>query len=317
MVIKKVGIIGAGSMGSAIAEVMAYNGIDVVLKDQNLELTNKGMKNIERILNDFNKYLKERPLKEIDKIEKLGIKLNEDQKNQLIKNMGSTVDSDAIIKRIKLTDGYDLFEDCDLIIEAILEDQNVKNKLFEEISNSFSDSAIVASNTSSLSITEMAAHYKKPENVIITHFFNPPYTMPLVEIVPALQTSENTLNTVYEFFSTLKNHREKIVPVKVKERTGFVVNRILIPMINEAMKIVDEGIADTKTVDIAMKKGAGMPMGPFELADYVGVDIVYHVLKSFREAFGDNYIAPETLKYMISAGWWGIKTKRGFYDYRK
>lgn len=317
MVIKKVGIIGAGSMGSAIAEVMAYNGLDVVLKDQNLELTEKGMKNIRRILEDFNRYNKGRPSKEIDRIEKMGVKLSDEQKSIIIKNLDQTLDINSVISRIRPTDDYNDIKDCDLVIEAIYEDQNIKNKLFEDLSKILKDNAILASNTSSLSITEMASHYKKPDNVIITHFFNPPYTLPLVEIVPALQTSESTINEVYEFFNTLKNHRENIVPVKVKERTGFVVNRILIPMINEAMKIVDEGIADIKTVDIAMKKGAGMPMGPFELADYVGVDIVYHVLRSFRDAFGDNYIAPETLKYMISAGWWGMKTGRGFYTYRR
>ncbi len=315
--IKKVGVIGAGSMGSAIAELIAYNGLDVILKDQNMELTEKGMKNIKRILGDFEKYLKERPIKEIDRIEKLGITLTDEQKSIITKNLGSTIDQDSIIARIKPTDNYNDLKECDLIIEAIFEDQSIKNKLFEELSEILPDNTIVASNTSSLSVTEMAAHYKKPENVIITHFFNPPYTLPLVEIVPAFQTVDSTTNAVFEFFSTLKNHREKLVPVKAKERTGFVVNRILIPMINEAMKVVDEGIADIKTVDIAMKKGAGMPMGPFELADYVGVDIVYHVLRSFREAFGDNYIAPETLKYMISAGWWGIKKGRGFYNYKK
>lgn len=317
MAIKKVGIIGAGSMGSAIAEVMAYNGLEVILKDQNMELAERGMKSIKRILDDFNKYLRERPGKEIERIEKLGIKLNDEQKSTIIKNTGKSLDINCVISRIKLSESYDDLNDCDLIIEAIFEDQNIKNKLFEELSKILPDSSIVASNTSSLSITEMAAHYKRPENVIVTHFFNPPYTLPLVEIVPALQTSESTINNVYEFFSTLKNHRENIVPVKVKERTGFVVNRILIPMINEAMKVVNEGIADTKTVDIAMKKGAGMPMGPFELADYVGVDIVYHVLRSFRDAFRDNYIAPETLKYMVLAGWWGMKTGRGFYTYRR
>ncbi|MDP8011300.1 MAG: 3-hydroxyacyl-CoA dehydrogenase family protein [Thermoplasmata archaeon] len=317
MEIKKVGIIGAGSMGSAIAEVMAYNGLEVILKDQNMELTEKGIKNIKRILDDFEKYLRERPIKEIERIEKLGIKLSDDQKEQLKKNLGKSIDKNSILSRIKPTENFDELKDCDLIIEAIFENQEIKNKLFEDLSKILSEKSILASNTSSLSITEMASHYRIPENVIITHFFNPPYTLPLVEIVPALQTSENTVNTVYEFFNNLKNHRERIVPVKVKERTGFVVNRILIPMINEALKITDEGIADYRTVDIAMKKGAGMPMGPFELADYVGVDIVYHVLRSFREAFGDNYIAPESLKYMISAGWWGMKSGKGFYEYKK
>jgi len=131
-----------------------------------------------------------------------------------------------------------------------------------------------------------------------------------------LQSSEDTVKSVITFLEPLRNHREKLVPIRAKERTGFVVNRILIPMINEAMKVVDEGIADVKTVDVAMKKGAGMPMGPFELADYVGVDIVYHVLESFREAFGDNYLPPESIKQLIAAGYYGKKAKRGFYNYQ-
>ncbi|WP_298275991.1 3-hydroxyacyl-CoA dehydrogenase family protein, partial [Ferroplasma sp.] len=148
------------------------------------------------------------------------------------------------------------------------------------------------------------------------HFFNPPYTMPLVEIVPAIQTSEKTVEAAYELISGLRNHRETMVPVRAKERSGFIVNRILIEVINEAIKIVDEGIADEKSVDIAMKKGAGFPMGPFELGDYVGLDIVYDVLKSFNRAYGDAYIPPERLKNMVIAGYLGRKTGKGFYNYK-
>ena len=189
--------------------------------------------------------------------------------------------------------------------------------MFREVSKYFGEDTILASNTSSLSITEMAANYKYPENNIIIHFFNPPYTMPLVEIVPALQTSDKTVESAYNLISGLRNHREATVPVKAKERSGFIVNRILIQLINEAIKIVEEGIADEKSVDIAMKKGAGFPMGPFELGDYVGLDIVYDVLKSFNRAYGDAYIPPERLKNMVIAGYLGRKTGKGFYEYNK
>lgn len=313
--INKIGVIGAGSMGAAIAETFAYNGYEVVLKDQNKELTEKGMKSIERILDDFISYTTRTPEKEIQRIEKIGVILTNEQKDVIRKNLKTGIKKEDIIAKIHPSETYDDMRELDFVIEAIFENQSVKNKLFEELSGKLSESTILASNTSSLSVTEMAAHYRYPEKVITAHFFNPPYTLPLVEVVPTIQTSEDTIKDTFSLLQSMKNHRESIVPVKAKERAGFVVNRILIPMINEAMKVVDEGIADVKTVDIAMKKGAGMPMGPFELSDYVGVDIVYHVLESFREAFGDEYLPPETMKQMIAAGYNGRKSKRGFYTY--
>ncbi len=313
--INRVCIIGAGAMGASIAEVFAYNGYEVILKDQNTNLTARGKQNIERIIDDFISYASGAGLREIQRVEKNGIKLTEEQKSTIMSNHKVSVDKKAILNRIHPTDNYEIVREADIVIEAIFEEQKVKNSLFLELSDILKDSAILATNTSSLSVTEMAAHYKHPQKVVTMHFFNPPYTLPLVEVVPALQTSEETVSSVMSLLAPMKNHREKLVPVRVKERAGFVVNRILIPMINEAMKVVDEGTADVKTVDIAMKKGAGMPMGPFELADYVGVDIVYHVLQSFNEAYGDKYLPPESMKQMIAAGYDGKKSKRGFYTY--
>ena len=204
-----------------------------------------------------------------------------------------------------------------IIPEAVFEKQEIKNDLFKELSNYLNENTILASNTSSLSITEMASYYKKPENTLIMHFFNPPYTLPLVEIVPAIQSSNETVNKAYDIISKMKNHRDNMVPVKAKERAGFIVNRILIQVIHEAIKISEENIADERSVDIAMKKGAGFPMGPFELGDYVGLDIVYDVLKTFNNVYGDRFLIPERLKNMVIAGYLGRKAGKGFYEYKK
>ena len=315
--IEKIGIIGAGAMGSSIAEVFAFNGYSVYLKDQNMEYVNRGISHVRKVLDDYQSYMDSMPDKEIKRIERNGIKLTETQKNSIKKNLGKQLDIDGIISNIHPVESYKELSQCGLVIEAVFEKQEIKNDLFRELSGYFCENTILASNTSSLSITEMAANYKYPENNIIIHFFNPPYTMPLVEIVPALQTGSKTVETAYSLISGLRNHRDAMVPVKAKERSGFIVNRILIQLINEAIKIVEEGIADEKSVDIGMKKGAGFPMGPFELGDYVGLDIVYDVLKSFNKAYGDAYIPPERLKNMVIAGYLGRKTGKGFYEYGK
>ncbi|WP_081141864.1 3-hydroxyacyl-CoA dehydrogenase family protein [Ferroplasma acidiphilum] len=315
--IEKIGIIGAGAMGSSIAEVFAFNGYSVYLKDQNMEYVNRGISHVRKVLEDYQSYMDSMPDKEIKRIERNGIELTETQKNSIKKNLGKQLDIDGIISNIHPVESYKELSQCGLVIEAVFEKQEIKNDLFRELSGYFGENTILASNTSSLSITEMAANYKYPENNIIIHFFNPPYTMPLVEIVPALQTGSKTVETAYSLISGLRNHRDTMVPVKAKERSGFIVNRILIQLINEAIKIVEEGIADEKSVDIGMKKGAGFPMGPFELGDYVGLDIVYDVLKSFNKAYGDAYIPPERLKNMVIAGYLGRKTGKGFYEYTK
>ena len=214
--IEKIGIIGAGAMGSSIAEVFAFNGYSVYLKDQNMEYVNRGISHVRKVLEDYQSYMDSMPDKEIKRIERNGIKLTETQKNSIKKNLGKQLDIDGIISNIHPVESYKELSQCGLVIEAVFEKQEIKNDLFRELSGYFCENTILASNTSSLSITEMAANYKYPENNIIIHFFNPPYTMPLVEIVPALQTGSKTVETAYSLISGLRNHRDTMVPVKAK-----------------------------------------------------------------------------------------------------
>ncbi len=313
--VNKIGVIGAGAMGSSIAEVFAYNGYEVILKDVSMDYSNKGFNNIKRILNDFEAYNKKLPEKEILRMEKNGIELLKSQKDKILENLYKPVNIESILKRITPSDSYDSLNNCDIIIEAAFEDQNVKNKIFEELSKYTGENTIVATNTSSLSITEMASHYKYPNKAILMHFFNPPYTLPLIEIAPSTQGSDEAAREVYNLLSGMKNHRDKMYPVMTKDRAGFIVNRILLQVINEAVKVYDENIASKEDIDIAMKKGAGFPMGPFELVDYVGVDIVYDVLKTFNNVYGDRFNVSETLKNLVLAGYNGKKSGKGFYNY--
>ncbi|KAA8923182.1 3-hydroxyacyl-CoA dehydrogenase family protein [Thermoplasma sp.] len=314
MEIRKVGIIGAGTMGASIAELFAYNGFDVVMKDQNMDLARSGYSRIQKILSDMKRINDERPEKEISRIEGYGLKLTEEQKEKIRTANRSNVDVDIILKRVKITDQYSDLSGCDLIIEAAFENQEVKNGIFSDISD-LSEKAIVASNTSSLSITEMAGHLKRPEQALILHFFNPPYLLPLVEVVPSVYTSDEVRDLAFSLISHMKNHRENMVPVLVKEREGFIVNRLLIPLINSASELLDAGIASAKDIDIAMKKGAGFPMGPLELADMIGIDVVVDVMEVLEKAFGEMYKPSVILRRMREAKQLGRKTKIGFYKY--
>lgn len=316
-----VGVIGSGNMGSAIAELLSFNGYQVLLKDVNLELTRKGKKNIENILSSNVTFQARRAEKEIKKIESYGILLTEEQKDRLrdrFKPDFSQSDSDDVLSRIAETDNYSEFDKCNFVVEAVFERLDVKTEIFREVSSKISENAILASNTSSLSITELAGHAAKPENVIVTHFFNPPYTLPLVEIVRAIQTSESTFKKTYEFIAALRNHRGSMVPIGVKEVPGFLVNRILVPVMNEAAMILDEGVATKEDIDKAMKYGAGFPMGPLELSDMVGLDIVLDVQDILYSNYGDPKYRPSILlKRLVEAGKLGKKTGEGYYSYSR
>lgn len=315
----KVGVVGAGSMGSAIAEVLAFSGVNVVLKDVSLELTSKGIDRIKKIMENNVAFQAKRSSKEIARIENFGVTLSDDQKAVLMKKLAPSftqADSDLALSRIKQTDDYKDFQDCELVIEAAFEKEEVKKEIFKDVSAEVSEEAIIASNTSSLSITSLAGYAKRPENVIVTHFFNPPYTLPLVEIVNALQTSEGTFSRTFEFISKLRNHRGPMVPIRVKEVPGFLVNRILVPVMNEAALMLDEGVASKEDIDTAMKLGAGFPMGPLELSDMVGLDIVLDVQEILYSSYGDPKYRPSVLiRRMVEAGKLGKKSGEGYFPH--
>ena len=317
--IKKVGVIGAGNMGASIAEVLAFNGLDVTLKDQDSTLVDRGIAKIKDILASQVRFSANRARKEIDRISSLGVTLTGEQKdiiNEKLKAGFTESDAEAVISRIHPTTEYSTLGDADFIIEAAFENMQVKKDIFREVSSLVREDTVIASNTSSLSITSIATAASVPQRVIITHFFNPPYTLPLVEVVRATQTSEETQDSTIAFISGLKNHRQNMVPIAVKERPGFVVNRMLVPMLNEAIFLLEEGVASPKDIDSAMKLGAGMPMGPLELIDMVGLDVTLNVCDVFVKDFGDQKYRPAVLlKRMVEAGLLGNKTGAGFYKH--
>lgn len=279
----KIGVIGAGTMGVGIAEV-ASKKYDVVVRDIKDEFIQRGQ---EIITKSFDKSVaKER--------------ITEDQKNEYLGRMSFTTDINEL-------------KDCDLIVEAASENPEIKKSIFKELDEICDEKTILASNTSSISITEIAAATNRPGKVIGMHFFNPANIMKLVEVIKGITTDEETVQKVIEISSDIGK-----TPVEVKEAPGFVVNRILIPMISEAISVLQEGLATPEDIDTAMKLGANHPMGPLELADLIGLDIILNVMDYFRDTFGSSkYAAPVLLRQKVAAGELGRKTGKGFYDYSK
>jgi 3-hydroxybutyryl-CoA dehydrogenase len=284
MGITKVGVLGAGAMGAGIAQVSAQAGLQVCLADIDQKFVDKGMNGI---------------VKSLSRLVEKGKMPAEEQ--------------DAIIGRITGAVGVSNFSDVDLVVEAIVENMNVKRKVFAEMDAICPAHTILASNTSSLSISEIAAATKRADRVVGVHFFNPVPVMKLIEIVPGILTSDNTVAAATEYSKQVGK-----VPIKIKEFPGFVVNRILIPYINEAIFALQEGLAPAKDIDDAMKMGANMPMGPLALSDLIGNDVVLAVMEVFHSEFADSKYRPAPLlKQMVRAGLLGAKTGRGFYDYSK
>ncbi|HYB04522.1 MAG TPA: 3-hydroxyacyl-CoA dehydrogenase family protein [Nitrososphaerales archaeon] len=318
--VRKVGVVGAGAMGSQIAEIMAFNGYEVYLKDVAKEFLDRGMAGIRKNLDDLVSFHKSKADKEIARIrDQDGVMLNEEQAGQVRAKLKPTYDEkrvSEVLSRIHPSETFEPFREVDLVIEAIIEEIEEKKKLFREL-DQIVKTAVLASNTSTLSITQIASATRRRNKIIGTHFFNPPITLPLIEVIPGLETSEDTAEDVFDFLSSLRNFRYPMVPIKVKEVPGFLVNRVLGAMWNEAFALYEEGVASFRDIDQAMKTGAGMPMGPFELADLVGLDVMYHVEESIKHMEG-SYLTPrptQIVKKMYYSGRLGRKTGKGFYNY--
>ncbi|MEM3387678.1 MAG: 3-hydroxyacyl-CoA dehydrogenase family protein [Nitrososphaerales archaeon] len=320
--IKKIGVVGAGVMGAQIAEVMAFNGYEVKTRHRTEESKQRALSDIKKTLNDLLEYNKTRAEREIKKAEQtLGIQFTEEQKAIIKDKLKPQLDESTInqiYQRIHPTLNLEDFNDVDLIIESVVEEIDVKKEIFKKLDEVAPSHTILASNTSTIMISEIAAATKRPDKVIGIHFFNPPTLLPLIEVIPGLETSQTTVDTVINFCKSIKNHRATMQPIVVKDIPGFLVNRVLMAMLNEAFALYEEGVADMKDIDLAMKSGAGMPMGPFELADLIGIDVLYHMDQSIKSMQGGNTMPKpiHILRKMVAAGRLGRKTKRGFYEYK-
>src|SRR5258707_1428779 len=281
MQIKKVGVLGCGFMGSGIGQVPGPAGYDVTVLEQEQKFLDKGFAGIEKSLAKFA------------------------EKGKLKEPV------EAVRARLKGTTDRNALANCDIIIEAIIENVEEKKKTFSALDAIVKKEAIFASNTSSISITEVAAATKRPDRFVGLHFFNPVPLMQLVEVVRTIATNDQVFEATYEFGKSLGK-----VPVRTSDKTGFIVNRLLVPYMLDAIRAYEEGVGSIPDIDNAMKLGCGYPMGPFTLLDFVGLDTTYYITHVMFDDFKERrFASPALLRRLVLAGWYGRKSGKGFYDY--
>ena len=286
MQIKRVGVLGCGLMGSGIAQVSAMSGLETVVLEVEQKFLDKGFAGIEKSLSKF----AERPP------EKGGI--TQQQKAEAVSRLKGTIKPSELA-------------DCDIVIEAIIENVPQKKEMFGALDQIVKKEAIFASNTSSISITELMTATDRPERFVGLHFFNPVPLMKLVEVVRTIATANEVYEAAYEFAKKLGK-----VPVRTSDKTGFIVNRLLVPYLLDAIRAYEEGVGSIEDIDNAMKLGCGYPMGPFTLLDFVGLETTYYITHVMYDEFKDRrFASPPLLKRLVMAGWYGRKTGKGFYDY--
>ena len=284
MTIERVGILGSGIMGSGIAEVAAKSGFEVVLRSRKQETADAMVASLEKSL-----------------------------AKQVERGKLEQAAADEVRARVSATDHLGALVDCDLVIESVVEDLDVKRSLFAELDSVVKDSAILATNTSTLPVVEMAVATARADKVCGVHFFNPAPAMSLVEIVRPLTASDETIEAATAFATACGKN-----PVQVKDQAGFIVNALLFPYLNNAVRLLENGTASAEDIDTAMKGGCNFPMGPLALLDLVGLDTSLAILDALYEEFKDpNYAAVPVLRRMVSAGQLGRKSGAGFYDYKK